>query len=197
MSVSAASSSTSPVTESARSDGFYSLNGIVPDSVLDVSPVTQAGKDPLVAAVLEDITVYNKLAWAQQNTDWSGYETKFGPEMTQNAKAQQITGLTAFASNILFESSGAGISVSAVTTSTSGSSRATSSLTVASTPINGDTTSINVKTEADGSLTAFKNGQVWKSFAANLLIGMDMKLGAGDIALRLLSAKQRKSVFFA
>ncbi|WP_419728638.1 hypothetical protein [Lichenicola sp.] len=190
MSVSPASLSTTAATASAGSDGLYSLSAVVPASVLDVPPVTQAGKDPLVAAVLEDITVYNKLAWMQQNTDWTGYESQFGAAMTAKAKAEQIAGLARFANLISFESSASGVPVAAGSATKSG-------LTVARTPIPGSTAPITVRTEQDGSLSAFRNGQFWKTFTGRSLVGLDPKLGAGDIALQLLDTKQDRTVRFA
>ncbi|WP_419730671.1 hypothetical protein [Lichenicola sp.] len=50
------------MTEYAGPDGLYPLDRIVPEVVLDVPLVTQAGKHPPVAAVLEAIMVRNTLA---------------------------------------------------------------------------------------------------------------------------------------
>ncbi|WP_419730672.1 hypothetical protein [Lichenicola sp.] len=57
--------------------------------------------------------------------------------------------------------------------------------------------SITVKFGTDGSLTAFRNRQVWTCFAATSSTSFGVKLGPGDIALQLPSADRGKSTQLA
>lgn len=175
----------------------YSATEKVPESVLDVAPVSQNSGSFVANDVLEGVSTYNKLLYMSQHTAWDDYATKFGQEAADKAKAADSAGIAQFGQNLIYEAGVAGIGVSSAGNSDDSSGQSSSSATPARLSVDNkdytsDTSAYSISASSDGIVSVSKNGKSWRNYdGMNLIASVQNShlMLPGEIATQLLARK--------